>query len=205
MAARLVAQGVAHEEAVARGRKAHVATRDRAANVGILAHDMMADYLSHNIIPAAPSPWDDTDEDETRRRARKAFEKFLAWFSTGEYEVVLVEAPFIDEKLGYGGTVDAVFRRKRDGKLILVDFKTGKVHDEVILQLGGYSMLMTHHGMTPDEGLVVHVPVDEDEPLRAIPVTRRQLEQGACAFGCFFMVHKARKNLSLNVSTRGVP
>ena len=202
--AELMRQGVDLDEAIERGRKALVAIRERAADAGTRAHEMIEDFLRHGIVPAAPDPWGDDDIDEIEARAARAFWKFYAWWPTSGLEVEAIELPLIDEKLDYAGTIDYLFRRKSTGRRVVADIKSGRVHDEVVVQLGGYATLGEAHAIHIDEGLVVHVPVT-DEPLTPIEVPEHQLQQGAHAFGCFFMIFRARKALSLNFVTGGTP
>jgi len=177
-------------------------TRDDAAAAGTLAHEYVEAFLRTGARPEPPM----FDEElEVERKARKAFERFAVWWPTAGLEVVGLEMPLVDEKFGYGGTIDQLFRRKSDGALILGDLKTGRsVYDESIVQMGAYSMLLDLHGHRVEEALVLHFPVEGDAHVAPIP--KKVLELGAGAFGSLLCIYKTRPLMKLNLdSLGGVP
>jgi hypothetical protein len=187
--------GGARDEVIERARKAHITKRDKAADAGTLAHDYVETYLRTGACP----PEDlFGEEDETQKKARACFERFKAWWPTSGYEVVELELPLVDVDCGYGGTIDQVLRRKSDGALIVGDLKTGRgVYDDVLLQLGAYSLLLNMHGMAVDGGVIIHAPVEDE--LRVHTVEGRMLGIGAAAFAAAFQLYRALPNLKLNL------
>jgi hypothetical protein len=66
----------------------------------------------------------------------------------------------------------------------------------VAIQLGAYDgLLELHDGKRVNAGLVIHAPLGE--PIREIPITRRQLDLGALCFSALFSVYQMRKELEL--------
>lgn len=203
VAARAAVDGVlaggAPDEVVERARKAHLTVRDNAAAAGTRAHEMVEDYLRTGEVPAEP---DIFEADDVEILAHAAFSKFLRWWPTSGYSVELLETPFIDEACGFAGTIDFLLRRNSDGALLIADLKTSKgVYDETVVQLGGYALLLSKHGVNVAEGLIVHCPVQG--PLSAIPVSTQQLITGSSIFAALFCVFKARTGIKLDLDTEG--
>lgn len=195
--------GGSRDEVTARAARAHIKVRDEAAGIGILAHALVEIFLRTGVEPV-PGFFDEPD-DEHMRRARVAFRKFHAWW-TGEgqrtYELLDVEMPLIDEEMGYGGTLDLLLRRRRDGATILGDLKTGKaLYGKTVVQLGGYAGLLARkRSIRVDEAIVIHAPVTERE-LSVALVSRKQLEAGAAAFSALLLfVHGNRQHFTLETT-----
>lgn len=197
----LLRDGGAPDEVVERARKAHLKIRDAAADAGTLAHAMIEIYLCTDVGPPEPEGFD--VDDETTAKARAAFEKFRAWWPTSGYEMVEAETPLTDEGNGFGGTVDLVVRRVSDGALLVGDLKTGKsVYDEVLVQLGAYSLLLGTHRRPVIGGVVIHSPVD-GERCSAVEVSPATLALGASAFSALLYVYKAKSSLKLAMDEQG--
>jgi hypothetical protein len=186
--------GAAPHDAAHRAKFAPFSQRDAAADVGKLAHAMIVAFLRevpHEEDPFLPSA--------TTKAAGDCLRKFMAWWDPKVWEVLGTEIPLVDEDIGFGGTLDLVLRRRVDGAVIVSDLKTGKgIHDDTLVQLGGYCGLLLRHKpeWTPvGGGLVIHVPVEGD--LRAAAVSPETLALGTQAFAALMILHNARKQLSL--------
>ena len=197
-------EGAAPGDAIQRARFEPFRKRDDAADAGTLAHAMIDAFLKGKEIeddPFLPST--------VMRAARGALDRFRAWWELGEYEVLHTELALVDQRMGYGGTIDSVLRRVRDGALVVGDLKTGKgVYDEQLVQLGGYSLLLHNvAGLAVREGLLIHIPLEKlgddgqwimpDPPRRIVPIKGEVLALGASTFAALFWIWHARKQLTL--------
>jgi hypothetical protein len=72
--------------------------------------------------------------------SENSFSSYSAWKSANKIEPVMFETPLVSEIFRYGGTAD--FLGYVNGKLTLVDFKTGGIFPEHFIQLSGYSALV---------------------------------------------------------------
>lgn len=190
-----ILEGAAIEDAIERGRRAHLQARDTAMEAGTLAHSYVEAYLRGGATVGG-DVYD--DETEVQQRARVAYDRVVAWWPTSGYDVIEAELALIDPVAQYGGTVDLVLRRRSDGATIVGDLKTGKsVYDEVAIQLGAYAVLLGQAGHDVAGGLVVHAPIDG--PLSTIEVDKATLAVGAAAFTSLLHLHRSRTSLKLKV------
>lgn len=128
---RLGQQGIDHRDA-----------RNKAADDGTCAHDMVEAFVKGNTFDADKYPPDVVD------RATPAFEAFRAWLKNSRLVPYKSEIPLVSERYRYGGTIDLVFTDE-DGRIVLGDLKTGKLRDNHLLQLAAYSNLWEEN--FPDE------------------------------------------------------
>jgi len=106
-------------------RTASTDERDAAARLGTAVHDAAAEGRLPEDVPAPLRP-----------RLRQ----FRHWLAVSGAEVVASEFQCWNLTVGYAGTADALVRL-RDGRIWLVDYKTGKgVYGEYALQLIAYLM-----------------------------------------------------------------
>lgn len=133
--------------------------RDEKAEIGHLAHQMILDHFR-----GEKTVTDDYSKNQIDA-AENAFLSFLEWAKHHTIEPVLIEEQLVSEKYHFGGTFD--FLGVIDGKLTLLDFKTGKaLYDEYWYQLAGYNILVMENypGLGPIERLkLVRIGRDEDE------------------------------------------
>lgn len=108
-------------------------TKQKAADAGTLAHDM----VEHDIYG---QPFDRSKHDETLiKRAQGAFEAYQEWKEQTSLQIAEAEVPLLSRTYGFGGTLDALFVR---GKLALGDWKTSNgVYADYLLQLAAYQIL----------------------------------------------------------------
>ena len=112
--------------------------RDKAANSGTLAHDMIELYLRGQAPINAYLGLDFSTE--IIAKARNGFDAFLTWTEQTKMEVRTAEMPLISEEYRFGGTPDAVLLV--NGKLSLGDWKTGnKLYPDMLIQLAAYKQL----------------------------------------------------------------
>jgi CRISPR/Cas system-associated exonuclease Cas4 (RecB family) len=143
------------------------------AQFGTLVHKTMEEYLlgrleifelsqyfidnySLNVIEKPPSQFKGLNE-SYKKEAIKYFEELN--FNNYEYEVLAIEGKFIMDIDGitFVAKPDAVLKRKSDGKILLLDYKTSKYkpakHKEYSVQLSLYAYVLENSDakIIPDE------------------------------------------------------
>ena len=116
--------------------------RDKAADIGTVAHFMIECFL-HNHEPdlAEFSPAD-------VEKASIAYKNFRTWWDEEGFEVIEPEVQLVSEEYLFGGTIDAP-ARDRDGKIVLLDWKTSKaIVPAHKIQLAGYEQLWNENRPT---------------------------------------------------------
>ena len=94
---------------------------------------------------------------------RHCFNQFLEWWDNLTCEVIWTEKKFKSKKLMFGGCPDLLV--KKDGKYILVDFKSSKaVYSDMIIQLSCYANLIKENdNIEIDRAVIVRFPKDNDD------------------------------------------
>ena len=94
---------------------------------------------------------------------RHCFNQFLEWWDNLTCEVIWTEKKFKSKKLMFGGCPDLLV--KKDGKYILVDFKTSKsLYSDFVIQLGSYVFLVEENmDIEIDRAVIVRFPKDNDD------------------------------------------
>lgn len=111
-------------------------SRDKAADIGTLAHAMCEAHL----LGKAPAAVLEGQPVELAAQAEVAYAAFVQWLGQTRAEVVSVEQPFVSEAHRYGGTPDIVLRI--DGKLAMGDLKTSNaLYREAAIQIAAYALL----------------------------------------------------------------
>lgn len=109
--------------------------RDKAADIGTLAHFMCEAFLNEFVCDLS----DYSDED--REKALVCYSKFVDWWEAEGLTKVATETQLVHDEQRYGGTIDLVAKDK-EGKLCLIDLKTSKrISDGYIRQIAGYTEL----------------------------------------------------------------
>jgi len=143
---------------------------DNLADIGTLAHQMVTDTLLGKKT--------DTSDYSAKQieKAKNCLRSYQNWLSTRSVEPINCEIPLVSEQYQYGGTAD--FYGKIDGKLTLLDYKTGKfIFDEHIIQVaGGYAMLLAENNLPVDEIVILSIPRSDGEAFSALPVSPRLQE-----------------------------
>lgn len=189
-----MAGGASYEDAVEVAKRAPFAKRDAAAEAGTMAH------AGCEAIVFGRDPEDAIDvlaPLEVQDAARRAFEKFAAWWSACGYSLHLSEEQIVDRAAGWGGTLDLLLR-DADGALVIGDIKTGKdVHIDVVAQLAGYALLLrSQRGLEVARGMVIHVPADEGE-VQIVGVPTEVLAAGERVFLACLEIHRAKRAVKL--------
>ena len=105
-----------------------------------------AGTLAHDLVEADINGWPEPGEAlalasaETVAQARRAFANFQKWRTQTRIEFLHTEVSLVSESWRVGGRLDAV-GRDPDGSLAMVDFKTGPLYAEHLLQVAAYSAM----------------------------------------------------------------
>lgn len=119
--------------------------RDEAGDAGTLAHDMVESYVKF-----ADPPDLSNYTDEVIRLGTQGFENFKTWKANSRIEILEQEVPLVSEVYRYGGCLDAIGKDSTD-QLCLLDWKTGGIYVEQLLQIRAYKQLWEEEN--PDKPL----------------------------------------------------
>lgn len=130
--------------------------RDAAASIGTLVHAMVEANLKGLELDVT-----DFTPNEIQQ-AEVGFKKFIDWKTNRNFEIIASEQSLVSEINKYGGTIDCV--AKVDGKVTLVDFKTGKgVYNEMFAQVSAYNELLKERGIHTEEIMILRIGRNDDE------------------------------------------
>ena len=109
--------------------------RDQAADIGTIAHFLIECFLHGHEADLSDFCQADID------KANIAFGNFRTWWDAEGLTVLEPEVQLVSEEHLFGGTIDAP-SRDRDGKIVLLDWKTSKgIWPAHKVQLAGYEQL----------------------------------------------------------------
>lgn len=109
--------------------------RDKAADIGTIAHFMCEAFLNGFVCDL--SDYEQADID----KALLCYNKFVDWWEEQDLSVVATEIQLVNNAYRYGGTIDLIAERNTGG-LVLIDFKTSKrISDSYWRQCAGYAQL----------------------------------------------------------------
>ena len=115
--------------------------RDKAADAGNLAHEMIENSLQ------GEDPSDVEGPDELFETAWKGYKAYEEWAQGSKLEIVETETPLVSEQFRFGGTPDAIGMVA--GQLALLDWKTSnRIYGDYLMQLAAYRHLweVNHEG-----------------------------------------------------------
>jgi hypothetical protein len=165
--------------------KKHTEERQKAADVGTCAHDMIDCYLHKRRMDSDPYTPDVIEA------ARPAFNAYLSWAKDHRVEVLASEFPLVSSAHRYGGTPDALVRINRT-ETVLLDFKTSKwLFAKHVIQVVAYLDLISEcHNKYLDKAIVLRV--GKDGVFRALTVEGESIEQGRQAFYHLLQLYKLK-------------
>jgi hypothetical protein len=109
--------------------------RDKAADIGTIAHFMIECMLNNQVADLSDYTQEECD------KALVCYGKFLDWWDEQHLEKVATEIQIVHNAMRYGGTIDLIAKRK-NGDHVLLDFKTSKkISDSYWRQCAGYAQL----------------------------------------------------------------
>lgn len=125
-------------------KNARFAHSDGAKEAGTFIHNWIEDYINGEK-PDLPT-------NESLKRSVLGFVEW--WDSLTNKEVIHVERPLVSLKYKFAGTPDLI--AKIDGKLTIVDWKTGSgIYPEHFVQMGAYAIAYEEEFNQPIEQLIV--------------------------------------------------
>ena len=129
---------------------------DETAKIGSLVHERIEAYLSNFTL-------DMSDYTPNQVEAsHNGFNKFLKWYEENDFQVIATEHQMVSEVYKYGGTCDCY--GIKDGKYVLLDFKTGKaIYDEYFVQLAAYVNMLLEEGKSVDKVILLRIGRNEEE------------------------------------------
>lgn len=115
---------------------AHEIKKTKAADSGTEIHDFCERFAKSKMgLGDVP----DMKQYENNEPVLNGIQGFLDWFNANKVEFVEIERVVYSKKYDFAGRFDLI--AKVDGKLMLLDYKTGKgVYDESGLQLAAYRL-----------------------------------------------------------------
>ncbi len=130
--------------------------RDKAANIGTLAHLMAQCSLT------GEKPDLEGFSPEEIDRAENSLLSFYEWQRGHDIQVLLGEQSLVSETYGFGGTCDIY--GILDGLYTLVDLKTGSgIYKEYYYQLSAYRQLLVENGYPVHRAIILNIPRKETE------------------------------------------
>ena len=112
------------------------AERDKAAEAGTLAHDLIEASILGKERPAF------SGDKAIFEKAVNAYEQFLEWREQTRIEIVATEKSYVSERHQFGGTVDAIGRDMK-GRIVLLDWKSSNaIYRDMLIQLAAYALLL---------------------------------------------------------------
>lgn len=162
---------------------------DKAARVGTLIHSLVEAHITKNKC-------DMSDYTPLEiELAQNGFYKYLDWEKQHKVEPIFNEKKFVSEKHKYGGTLD--FYCKVDGKLTLVDFKSGKgIYNEHFLQVSSYANLLKENGYRVEQIMILNIGRSEDEPFQHKEIAPSVIKKYFDMFKALLKVYYAKKELN---------
>lgn len=125
--------------------------RDKAANIGTIAHEILKareQGLEVDNSNIAEDDW---------KLALKCVESHDKWFSGMDIETILFEKELVSEVDRYGGTIDKY--AYVTGEETLIDYKSGKdIYIEYFYQLTAYVNLLIENGYPVKRAIIVNMP-----------------------------------------------
>lgn len=123
-------------------------SRDKAADIGTLAHEMVEARI-HRRDPQAVLAGKD---DETATKARSAFSAYERWAEKSKIVIVETEAVLVSEQYRFGGTLDAL--GMIGNELCLLEWKSAAgIYTDFLVQMAAYKHLWeVNHPEAPITG-----------------------------------------------------
>ena len=139
----------ANEHGLAGRDLAEIRQYERATDIGNYIHKVVVATIHGAAYPPPlqhlrPSQQEGVD---------KCLTEWHRWYTnTRSFEFEVTELPLVSNQHRFGGTLDAV-ARDRDGKLVLVDWKTSKgIYADYVLQVAAYGLLWNETQLEPITG-----------------------------------------------------
>ncbi len=143
-------------------KKAHTYKKDKGGDVGTQTHLLISNYIQSQIDEVFTPLQDDPDTGVSN-----CLKAFRGWEEKYKPQYVLTEQPVYSIEYQYCGTFDCL--AKIDGKLTMLDFKTGnpdidyrtgipKLYPKDVLQCAAYDLAYSEEtGTSAEQYMVVYI------------------------------------------------
>lgn len=140
--------------------------KDKAADIGTRTHEAIDKWISGEM----PTLDDDV---------KPGFNNFQHWLETEKIRILRGDTAIASVVNKYGGRADGY--GEKDGKVILIDFKTGRaLYDDTVVQIGGYDIATKEtYGLQVDRAIVLRIGKEVPGDIEPKEVN---LEKGRNAF-----------------------
>lgn len=144
--------------------------RDKAAEVGTLAHYMIECELSGkepDLTEYSPELID---------KAENCLISWYEWRKSHDLEPILIEEPMVSERYKFGGTIDCCCIL--NGTKTLLDFKTGKgIYPSMLVQLSAYRNLLEENGHSIQQAVILNIGRQESEQFQTRFVGLKDMDE----------------------------
>ncbi len=124
-------------EVIGKCKNAWRDTRDKSAEKGTLAHDIISQYIKFKIGEIKTMPAMPKDEE-----VKNAYLAFRDWEVEHKVKFIATEVLVYSKKYNFVGTLDCI--AEVNGEYCLIDFKSGNgIYWDYILQVSGYGIAHT--------------------------------------------------------------
>ncbi len=161
----------------------HIEERDKAAELGTSLHKAIQSYLEEEIISPAGLGMITLGQ----------LTRWIEWYKDSGITITATEKMVYHPVFKYAGTLDAL-GRDNDGKLVVLDWKSGGLWPEMALQLAAYGKALQLHGMEVSPSDVPQVR-GVLVGLKEQPVEVKEVDDMDKAFGMFQSTLNLYKNL----------
>jgi len=131
------------------------------ADIGSLAHEIILAHVQGVDFDAQKNMLEQDYTGKEMAMALDCFKSYRNWQSKHEIEPILSEAQLVSEQWQYGGTLDCFC--KLDGVDTLIDFKTGGIYNEALIQVSAYQQLLCEYGHYAKQALILGIPRAEGD------------------------------------------
>ena len=126
-------------------------SRDEAASIGSVVHDMSEAHIAGDVERVAQIRRDTQFNAEQIAQMENGFDAFCNWFDGTCIQISETETPLVSVEHGFAGTFDAL-GQDRNGKLVLLDWKTSSgLYGEYVVQIAAYAILLAERGDVVEE------------------------------------------------------
>jgi len=161
---------------------------DAAARIGTLVHAMVECHITGKELDLSDFTPNEIDQ------AHVGFRKFVEWKQQHEFSLILSEQPIVSEEYRFGGTLDCV--ATVDGKITLVDFKTGKgIYDEMLCQVSAYNELLKTKDIATDEIMILRIGRNEEEGFEVRTLQNSDVARYFEIFKACLTIYETKKKL----------
>lgn len=169
-------------------KKAHTRKSDRGKDAGTIAHEWIKEETESGVGSVArPAIADELAKAANTKEERDKIEDSVSaakhpvklwrqWMKDYQIEIIEHERVVYSKKLDYAGTVDVIYKSKRDGKIFVGDYKTSepqkirnskfvimghKAYPEHFVQTTAYDYAYNEEvGLNADGYSVIYLPKD---------------------------------------------